>query len=233
MLDSEGKPHGSGKPAWIAEINKLATGLDPSCTHVRKQTFEDVQTFKDRLSDFFEYSGTLNEDYLRGLMGKVVTKKRAELISFIRNGGEQPKTIDEQVWKRLTKLAFSEQTEAKSEQGRYANACRRTIGRTGSIGENGVREKLRKKYGRSPDPDEVEEEMCRDKGYGGRKRKKYTIPEKEEKKSDSLKLSNEDTRFSSDAERSSRLLINAFDKEMEEQEVGDDLCIPHCVSYIP
>lgn len=70
------------------------------------------------MNDAFEYSETLKEDYLRGLIGKVVTKKRAELISFIRNGGEQPKMVDAKVWKHLKKLAHSKQHEQKSEQGR-------------------------------------------------------------------------------------------------------------------
>lgn len=82
---------------------------------MRKQTYDDDQTFKDRLNDAFEYSGTLNEDYLRGLMEKAVTKKRAELLSLIKSGGEQPKTIDAVVWRRLEKLAYNEEQEQKSE----------------------------------------------------------------------------------------------------------------------
>ena len=190
-LDPKGRPYGPGKPAWIAEINKLATWLDPSCTHIRKQTFEDVQTFHNRLNDNFDYSGTLNEDYLRGLMGKAVTKKRAELILLIKNNGKQPLHVDEKVWQRLEKLANSKQWEEKSEQCCYANACRRTLGRTGSQGENGVREKLRASLGRSPHPDEVEEEMQRDKGFGGQKRKISTIVAKLENKSRKVLLSNE------------------------------------------
>jgi hypothetical protein len=74
-LDSEGKPYGLGKPAWVAEIQKLATTLDPSCTHIARQTYDDVTTFKARLDEKFEYFGTLNEDHLRSMMGKAVTKK--------------------------------------------------------------------------------------------------------------------------------------------------------------
>ena len=159
VVDSQGKPFGSGKPAWITEINKLAAGLDASCTHVRKQTYEDVQTFKNRLDEKFEYSSTLNEDYLRGLMGKAVTKRRSELISLIKEGKPRPKHFNHDIWLRLEKLAYSKQHEEKSAQGRHANACQKTRGRTGAIGENGVREKLRSKLCRSPDPDEVEDEM--------------------------------------------------------------------------
>lgn len=71
-------------------------------------------------------------------MGKAVTRKRAELISLIKNNGEQPTTIDRAVWLRLEKLANSKQREEKSEQGRYANACRKTVNRTGARGVHGV-----------------------------------------------------------------------------------------------
>ena len=169
-LDSEGKPYGLGKPAWVAEIGKLAMALDPSCTHIARQTYDDVTTFKARLDERFEYSGTLHEDHLRSMMGKAVTKKRGELFKLIRRGGSQPLHIDHEVWERLLKLEASKQREAKSEQGRYANACRMTYGRTGSRGINGVRERLREILGRSPDPDEMDREIKRDKGYGGNKR---------------------------------------------------------------
>ena len=112
-LDSDGKPYGLGKPAWVAEIGKLAMGLDPSCTHISRQTYDAVTTFKARLHERFEYSGTLNDDYLRSMMGKAVTKKRTELISLIKKGGSQPLHIDHEVWERLRKLAASKQREYK------------------------------------------------------------------------------------------------------------------------
>lgn len=108
-LNAEGIPYGRGKPSWVAEVNKLAAGLDPSCTHIKKQTHEDMCILKDRLDDRFEYSGELNQDHLRALLGKAVTRKRSELISFIRKGGKQPVTIDRDIWKRLEKLASSQQ----------------------------------------------------------------------------------------------------------------------------
>lgn len=170
-VDSEGKPYGLGKPAWMAEIGKLATGLDPSCTHISRQTYEAVTTFKARLNERFEYSGPLNEDHMRSVMGKAVTRKRTELISLIHKGGSQPLHIDHEVWGRLVKLAASKQRKDKSKQGRYANACRKTYGRTGPRGLNGVRERLREYLERSPDPEEIEMEMNRDKGYAGYKKK--------------------------------------------------------------
>lgn len=156
----------------MVEIGKLATGLDPSCTHISRKTYEAVTTFKAILNERFEYSGTLNEDHMRSIMGKAVTKKRTELISLIQKGGSQPLHIDHEVWGHLVKLAASKQRKDKSEQGRYANVCRWMYGRTGSRGMNGVRERLREHLKRSPDPKEIEIEMNRDKGYGGYKKKK-------------------------------------------------------------
>ena len=179
-LDAEGKPYGVGKPAWVAEIGKLAIGLDASCTNIRSQTYEAVTNFKARLNDNFEYSGTLNDDYLRSMMGKAVTKKRGELIALINKGGTQPLHIDHEVWERLVKLAASRQRQEKSEQGRYANACHISFGRIGSRGINGVRERLREQLNRSPDPDEMEFELSRDKGYGRYKTKRGLVKLEEE-----------------------------------------------------
>lgn len=173
-VDSEGVPYGSGKPAWVGEINKLAIALDPSVTHIRKQTYEDVSIFKERLSRSFEYSGALNEDYLRGLMGRAVSKKRRDLMAHIKTGGSQPNHIDSEVWERLLKLHASQQWEEKSNQGKYANACRKSVNRTGNRGVNGVRESLRETLGRSPDPDEVYAEATRPKGSTVTKEKKVT-----------------------------------------------------------
>ena len=166
-LDADGIPYGPGKREWLAEINKLAVGLDPSCTHIRKQTYEDMCIFKDRLHQHFEYSGDLNEDHVRALLGKAVTRKRTELVALITRGGTQPLHIDEEVWERLRRLANSKQRESKTEHGRYVNACRRMFGRTCSLGVAGIREKLHERYGRSLDPDEVREEMERHKSIRG------------------------------------------------------------------
>ena len=174
-VDRDGVPYGAGRPAWMNEINKLSVGLDPSCTHIKKQTYEDVIIFKERLSQCFEYSGELNEEYLRGLMGRAVGRRRGELIKMIKRGDSQPKHIDSEVWGRLVSYESSEQWKEKSEQGKHANASRKTINRTGSRGVNGVRENLREVLGRSPNPDEVYAEAHRPKGSTGTKAKKKTI----------------------------------------------------------
>lgn len=99
--------------------------------------------------------------------------------------------IDHEVWERLVKYASSAQCEEKSEQGRKANASRRTFGRTGSRGVNGVRERLREEFNRSPDPDEMERELQRDKGYGGYKKKR--VQQEEEEKEYTEVLSDENS----------------------------------------
>ena len=162
-VDRDGVPYGVGRPAWMNEINKLSIGLDPSCTHIRKQTYEDVNVFKERLSQCFEYSGELNEEHLRGLMGRAVGRRRGEHIKMIKRGDSQPKHIDSEVWARLVNYESSEQWKEKSEQGKHANSSRKTINRTGNRGVNGVRDHLREVLGRSPDPDEVYAEAHRPK----------------------------------------------------------------------
>ena len=111
-LDNEGISYGLGKKAWISEINKLAARLDPSCLHIRKQSYEDMCIVKDHLNHNFEYSGVLNEDHIRGLLGKAITRRRTELISLINNEGEKPKhlqNIDDEIWDRLKKIANNRQ----------------------------------------------------------------------------------------------------------------------------
>ena len=164
--DIEGRPYGPGRAAWIADINKLAGGLDPSCTDIRKQAHGDICIFKDRLNEQFEYSSDVSEYHLRGLIGKAVTRRRMELITLINSNGGHPLNFDKDIWKRLEMLASSKQREKRTEQGRYANKCRRTVSRTGAAGEEGIQERLREVFGRSPEPNEVDQEMQRDKGYG-------------------------------------------------------------------
>ena len=54
-----------------------------------------------------------------------------------------------------------------------ANACQQTLGRAGAQGENRVRIVLHKRLGQSPDPEEVHNEMQRDKGFGRRKEQNH------------------------------------------------------------
>jgi len=118
----------------------------------------------------------MNEDYMRGLLDRAVTKWRSKLISFIKKGGKCPEYFDKPIWDRLVMLADSKQREKRTKHGRYANSCHRTFGRTSPSGGEGVFERLRDVYGRSLDPEEVHQEMERDKGFG---RMGNTLSEKE------------------------------------------------------
>lgn len=145
-------------------------------------------------------------------MGKAVTKKRTELITLIKRGASQPMHIDAEVWERLQKLAASKQWEEKSQQGRYANACRKTINRTGSRGVNGVRENLREILGRSPDPDEVYTEAHRDKG---------SRMKKEEKEVVSIKWDNTAEEDTHDDDGESQSRENSAQRRFSDDEHGD------------
>ena len=45
-LDKDGIPYKTGKLTWMAEINSMPMGFDPYCTHIKKQTYEDVSIFR-------------------------------------------------------------------------------------------------------------------------------------------------------------------------------------------
>lgn len=55
----------------------------------------------------------------------------------------------------------------KSENCCRINASKTNFGRIGPSGEVRVRQRLKKVLRRSLDPEEIQEEMSRDKGYGG------------------------------------------------------------------
>ena len=120
------------------------------------------------MSEDFEYSAEINTPWLRGPVGNALSAYRHELIRMIQFEQERPIWVSEDVWLKLVKLEGSEKFKMKSEQMRFANSCRRSKGRTGPIGEIGIREKLRIQLGRSPEPQKLQDEMRRDKGYYGR-----------------------------------------------------------------
>ncbi|KAG0596262.1 hypothetical protein M758_UG238100 [Ceratodon purpureus] len=102
--------------------------------------------------------------------GNALSSYRHELIKMIQAQEERQAWVKENVWEKVKELESSEKFRVKSEQMRYANSCRRTKGRIGPLGEVGITERLRRQLGRHPDPEEVQEEMRRDKGYSGRVR---------------------------------------------------------------
>jgi len=44
-LNNQGYPYRPRRRAWVVEVNKLSIALDPSCTHIRKQTYENMCLF--------------------------------------------------------------------------------------------------------------------------------------------------------------------------------------------
>lgn len=92
-------------------------------------------------------------------------------MNDIRAGRPKPTGVDPDAWLRLVAVSKSENFKKKSAAMKYANSCWHNLGRTRPGGEIGVRESLKYKMGRSPDPEEIQAEMTRDKGYGGKKRK--------------------------------------------------------------
>ena len=122
--------------------------------------------FKQRLNEHFDYSDNVNDNYLRSLMEKTMTEKRNELISMINMGAKCPPFMDLNVWKQLESIAANEQRQRRSEHGRYANSCWRTLERTGALGEDKIRERFHELWSRSLDSEEVAVEMERDKGFG-------------------------------------------------------------------
>ena len=166
-VDDRGRPYGLGVKTWKAELNKLCCALDPSVMDVRNQPHKPMMTLKKRLAYKFEYSADIDDDWLRGEIGRGVSTRRFQLMEMIRNGDLIPPGFDKDIWYNLQRVADDPKYKEKSEAMKHANSMRRTKGRTGPKGEMGIAEDLREHFGRSPDPDEIEDEMQRDKGYAG------------------------------------------------------------------
>ena len=231
-VSSKGIPYGPGKSAWVVEINKLARWLDPSCRDIRRQSHVDICVFKQRLNEHFDYSDDVSDNYLRGLMGKAVTRKRNDLISMINMGADCPPHVDLDVWKRLESIAASEQRQRRSEHGRYANSCRRTLGRTGVLGKDGIRERLREVFGRSPEPEEVFAEMERDKGFGKSEEKNSTNQELFPKEAD-VHRQKEDRRTLQSRSTDIRHYRNAeveFGDKVFSRNISNQVCMTDCSS---
>lgn len=99
--------------------------------------------------------------------------RRAELWKKIRNKEPKPEDVTDRAWRSLNKELQNPATIRKSMMCSKANASRINFGRTRPSGEVGVRERLRRQLRRSPDPEEIQQEMARDKGYGGRSKRKH------------------------------------------------------------
>ena len=171
-VNEDGKPYGLGIGTWNDMLGKVVRGLDPSYIDIRHQPFHLMETLCERLNEHFEYSDKVNPAWLRARVGAALSSYRHDLIKRIEYEGNRPHWVSESIWEKLVTMAGSDKFKAKSEQMRKANASRRTKGRTGPIGIVGIQERLRMRLGKTPDPEEVESEMRRDKGYGGKSRQR-------------------------------------------------------------
>lgn len=97
--------------------------------------------------------------------------RRTELWKKIRNNEPKPEDVSDRTWRSLKRELENPTTIRKAQHCSKANASRMNFGRTGPSGSVGVRERLRKRFRRSPDPEEIRFEMARDKGYGGRSKR--------------------------------------------------------------
>jgi hypothetical protein len=87
-------------------------------------------------------------------------------MEMIQNGEKVPPGLDKDIWYKLERISVDPKYIEKSSTIRHTNFCRRTLGRTGPKSEMGIIEDLRHELGHSPDPDEINDEMNRNKDYG-------------------------------------------------------------------
>ena len=169
-VNQEGRCYGLGVGTWLQTLGKLVRRLDPSYIDIRHQPFHLMETMIARLNDDFDYSDTVNSAWLRGRIGGALSLYRHDLMKIIEAHGDRPVWVSEEIWSKLVAMAGSEKYKKKSEQMKRANACRKSKGRTGPIGIAGITERLQIRLGRTPDPEEVQEEAQRDKSADRRPR---------------------------------------------------------------
>ncbi|KAG0596399.1 hypothetical protein M758_UG250400 [Ceratodon purpureus] len=129
-----------------------------------------MEVLMSSMNEDYDYSADVNISWFRTRVENALSTYRHELIKMIQANEERPPWVKDSVWAKLQELKASDKFSLKSEHMRYVNSCRRTKGRTGPLGVVGITERLRQKLGRDPDPEEVQGEMVRDKGYSGRMR---------------------------------------------------------------
>ena len=124
-VDDRGRPYGLGAKSWRAELNKVCCALDPSVMDVRNQPHKPMMTLKKRLACKFEYSADIDDDWLRGEIGRGVSMRRFQLMEMIRNGDEMPPGFDKGIWYSLQRINDDPKYKKKSEAMRHANSMRR------------------------------------------------------------------------------------------------------------
>ena len=177
VVDSDtGEVYGNGLKNWKKEVKKISYSLDPSVVDVRRFPKEKLKEAREKLAEKFEYSSKLSKGFFRSVLGRALSQRRNAVLALIESGVPCPLSFDERIWNTLKKYKDDPATQKKREDTQRARASRGSGGRTGPLGEYGVRQKLSEMLGRSPDPEEVALEMNRDKGWGVRKRKAPRIP---------------------------------------------------------
>ena len=176
VVDSDtGEVYGNGLKNWKKEVKKISYSLDPSVVDVRRFPKEKLREAREKLAEKFEYSSKLSKGFFRSVLGRALSQRRNAVLALIESGVPCPLSFDERIWNTLRKYKDDPATQKKREDTQRARASRGSGGRTGPLGESGVRMKLSEMLGRSPDPEEIALEMKRDKGCGGRKRKAPSI----------------------------------------------------------
>lgn len=164
-------PYGCGVGAWTKEMKLLSRKLDPAIGVINKQPHDALLEIADWIQHTWEYQHPLKWEFLKATIARGVSLRRAELWKKIRMNDPKPDDVSDRTWRSLKRELQNPATIKKQEDCSRANASRMNFGRTGPSGEVGVRARLRKRLRRSPDPEEVQLEMSRDKGYGGRSKK--------------------------------------------------------------
>ena len=165
------KPYGIGVNDWRKEVMLLSRKLDPSIGLINRQPHDAVQEIADWIQHTWEYSIPIKFEVVKEVIARGVSLRRAELWKKIRNNEPKPEDVSDRTWRSLKRELENPATIRKLQNCSKANASRMNFGRTGPSGEVGVRERLRKRLRRSPDPEEIRFEMARDKGYGGRSKR--------------------------------------------------------------
>lgn len=161
------KSYGVGVGVWRKELMLLSRSLDPAIGNINRHPEGAVEEIVEWIKHTWEYSAPLRFEYVKEVIARGVTLRRADLWRKIRNQEPKPDQLSDRSWRILRRQLQSPATIKKSENCWKANASRTNFGRTGPSGEVGVRHRLKRELRRSPHPKEIQHEMLRDKGYGG------------------------------------------------------------------
>ena len=165
------KPYGAGVGNWRKELMLLSRKLDPAVGQINKQPAHLVKEIAEWIQHTWEYSSPIQFEVVKEVIARGVCLRRAELWKRITRKEPKPEDVSDRTWRSLSRELDNPATKLKSQNCSRANAARVNFGRTGPSGEVGVREKLRRRLRRSPEPHEVHFEMARDKGYAGRSKR--------------------------------------------------------------